>query len=380
MSAKKLQDFRCWTEIDLAAYERNVKGIQAALPTNVRYISVVKADAYGHGMPQMVRRLMQCGVDFFAVANVAEAMEIRQMGTGWPILVLGPILPHEMEPLFEDELIATISTAYEAEQLNQLAGKRGVVLKVHLKIDTGMGRLGIWHEDAEALFETITRLPGISIEGIYTHFSSAHNDPDFTALQRNRFASALKRFPPGNWLIHADNSASLGELNSGMHFDAVRIGLLQFGVPPYPDSPLGKTRVLPVMSFHTRVGMTKYLPRGAAISYNQTFRLKRDSLIGVLTAGYGDGLPLSMSNNSEVLIHGQRCPVIGRVTMDQTIVDLSSIKGVLPGDQATLIGKNENDQITLQEFSDKTDSIPWETLCSITKRVNRIYNGTRGTE
>ena len=145
MSSKTQDNHRCWAEIDLAAFERNVRGIQAALPPDVHCISVVKADAYGHGMPQIVRRLMQCGVDHFAVANVAEATEIRQMGAGWPILVLGPVLPHEMEQLVDDDLACTVSTACEAEQLDALARRRGIRLKLLLKIDTVVGRLGVWH-------------------------------------------------------------------------------------------------------------------------------------------------------------------------------------------------------------------------------------------
>lgn len=379
MSSKTQDNHRCWAEIDLAAFERNVRGIQAALPPDVHCISVVKADAYGHGMPQIVRRLMQCGVDHFAVANVAEATEIRQMGAGWPILVLGPVLPHEMEQLFDDDLACTVSTACEAEQLDALARRRGIRLKIHLKIDTGMGRLGVWHEQAPELIRKIKAMPGLEIEGIYTHFSSADTDPAYTGLQRDRLVRVLEGTGPEDWLIHADNSASLESYSGDSPFNAVRTGLLQFGVPPYPDSAFGRLRLEPVMSFHARVGLVKQLPEGACISYSRTRQLKRDSTIGILTAGYADGVPLGLSNRGEVLVRGQRCPVLGRVTMDQTVIDLTDATGITAGDRATLIGKNGDEMITATEFSRAGGSIPWESLCTITKRVARTYTGLRDT-
>ena len=369
---------RCWAEIDLSAFERNLKCIQNALPTEVRYMSVVKADAYGHGMPQMVSRLMQCGVDHFAVANVYEAAEIRHMGEGWPILILGPLLPEEDHYLIDYDLIGTVSTIDEAERLNRIGEERGAKVKVHLKIDTGMGRLGVWHEDAVHLFETIKYQSNLILKGIYTHFSSADSDPDFTQLQRERFLNLLKNINTNSLLIHADNSASLGSLNDKSLFNAVRVGLLQLGIQPYPGSMLGHVAVEPVFSFHTRVGIVKELPKGSYISYGRSSRLERDSKVAVLTAGYADGIPIALSNLGGVLIDGQYCRIIGRVTMDQTIVDVTDLKkAVRSGDRATLIGKEKGVEITTSAFSKKAGTIPWETLCSITKRVERVYVGAR---
>ena len=369
---------RCWAEIDLAAFERNLKCIQAALPAEVRYMSVVKADAYGHGMPQMVRRLMQCGIDHFAVANVYEAAEIRHMGEGWPILILGPLLPEEDHYLIDYDLIGTVSTVEEAERLNATGESHGTKLQVHLKIDTGMGRLGVWHEDAVRLIETIKRQPHLVLKGIYTHFSSADSDPEFTQLQRKRFLELLALINTDSLLVHADNSASLGSLSGDSPFNAVRVGLLQLGIQPYPDSMLGQVEVEPVFSFHARVGIVKDLPKGSYVSYGRSCRLERDSKIAVLTAGYADGIPIALSNLGSVLIDGQRCPIVGRVTMDQTIVDITEIKDVVrSGDRATLIGKNKEAEITASAFSKAAGTIPWETLCSITKRVERVYVGPR---
>ena len=178
-------------------------------------------------------------------------------------------------------------------------------------------------------------------------------------------------------LIHADNSAGIDSLSAESPFNAVRIGLLQFGVPPYPNSALGRVNVEPVFSFHTRISLVKYLPVGTDISYGRTHQLARDSRIAILTAGYGDGVPLELSNCGYVLIHGQACPILGRVTMDQTIVDVTECIKAQIGDCVVLIGKNQDKEICTSEFSQKANTIPWETLCSVTKRVTRVYVGSR---
>jgi alanine racemase len=370
---------RCWAEINLTAFERNLKRIQAALPSRMRYLAVVKADAYGHGMPQMVRRLMQSGVDCFAVANVAEAADIRHMGAGWPILILSPLLPEEDKFLIDHDLTATVSTLEECERLNALGIAHNTGIKIHLKIDTGMGRIGIWHSQAARLFESIYEMPGLQLEGVYTHFSSADSDPGFTQTQRARFLAALHAVAPlpEGLLIHADNSAGIDSLSGDSPFNAVRIGLLQFGVPPYPESAFGRVVVEPVFSFHTRISLVKDLPAGTDISYARTHQLTRDSRIAVLTAGYGDGVPLELSNCGHVLIHGQACPILGRVTMDQTIVDVTECVEAQIGDCVVLIGTSQGEEISASEFSQQAHTIPWETLCSVTKRVPRVYVGSR---
>jgi alanine racemase len=369
---------RCWAEIDLAAFERNLKNIQAALPSHMRYVAVVKADAYGHGMPEMVRRLMQSGVDCFAVANVNEAAVIRHMGAGWPILLLSPLLAEEETQLIEHDLTATVSTDEELKRLNTLGAKHSKPIRIHLKIDTGMGRLGVWHESAKELIAKIPNYPHLRLEGLYTHFSSADSDPEYTALQRAHFLEAINDVDLSDLIIHADNSAGIDSMTADGPFNAVRIGLLQFGIPPYPKSALGRVAVEPVFSFSTRIGIIKDLPAGTAISYGQTHSLERASRIAILTAGYGDGIPIALSNKGRVLIRGQSCPILGRVTMDQTIVDVTDCPAAARGDTATLIGSDDKITITATEFSETADTIPWETLCSVTQRVKRVYTGSRG--
>lgn len=369
---------RCWAEIDLGALERNLKRIRQALPPQIKYVAVVKADAYGHGLHQTVARLMHSGADLFAVANITEAAAVRELGPGWPILVLGPLLPGEDRAVLEFDLIATVSSFDEVTRLEQLARSAGRKVTVHLKIDTGMGRAGVWHREAPALCARIRDSGHIVLGGVFTHFSSADSDPKFTEEQRRLFIDTLAHCPgvaAGPMLIHADNSAALESFAETSPFNAVRVGLLQFGILPYESSLLARVHVEPVLSFHTRVGLVKTVPSGTGISYGRTHIVPRDTRVAILTAGYGDGIPRASSNRAQVLIRGRRCPVLGRVTMDQTVVDVSGVDDVEAGDQATLIGVQSNGgaAITISEFSRWGETIPWETLTSVTKRVPRVY-------
>lgn len=377
MSASAQLPRRCWVEIDLAALERNLKLIRGSLPPQFRYVAVVKADAYGHGLPQVAARLMHAGVDLFAVANIAEAMTIRELSADWPVLLLSPVLPDEDRYLAHFDLAATVSSAEEARRFDAIGRAAGKPVAVHLKIDTGMGRLGVWHTAARALYDTIRAAEGLRLAGVFTHFSSADEDPAFTEAQRRLFLEVLGGLPgidPAAVFIHADNSAGLETTPGNSVFNAVRVGLLQFGILPHPHSMLARVHTEPVFSFHTRVGLVKELPAGTSISYGRTTRLARASRVAVLTAGYGDGLARASSPRAQVLVNGHRCPVLGRITMDQTIVDLTDVAGpVNCGDPVVLVGRQMGAEISITEFSEWADTIPWETLCSVTKRVPRYY-------
>jgi alanine racemase len=373
---------RCWAEIDLAALERNLRLIRAALPPHMRYVAVVKADAYGHGLHQVAARLMHAGADLFAVANITEAAALRELGPGWPILVLSPLLPEEDEALADGELAATVSSPEEVARFDAVGRASGHAIPIHVKIDTGMGRVGVWHEAAPALFERIAGARHVRLAGVFTHFASPDEDAAFTAEQRRRFLAALQKTPGlelGGLFIHADNSSGIETMPGQSAFNAVRVGLLQFGVLPHPHSLLAQVRTEPVFSFHTRVGLVKTLPRGTTISYGRTHVLQRDSRLAILCAGYADGLPRAASNRANVLIRGRRCPVLGRVTMDQTVVDITDAGDVAAGEAAVLVGRQGTEEITLAEFSRTADTIPWETLTSVTKRVPRIYKTVLGT-
>ncbi|HKB91418.1 MAG TPA: alanine racemase [Opitutaceae bacterium] len=372
---------RCWAEIDLAALERNLKLIRASLPSHIRYVAVVKADAYGHGLPQTAARLMHAGADLFAVANVAEAASLRELGPGWPILLLSPLLPEEDKYIAEYDLAATVSSAGEIDRLNAVGRAAGRAVSVHMKIDTGMGRSGVWHEHAAALYRMISDAPFIRLAGVFTHFASAEEDPEFTAEQRKRFLSALNSFEglaTHELFVHADNSAGLETTGNVTPFNAVRIGLLQFGVLPQPNSLLARVHTEPVFSFRTRVALVKELPTGTGISYGRTHILTRPSTVAILASGYGDGIPRAISNRGQVLVRGRRCPILGRVTMDQTVIDITDVADVQVGDEAVLVGSQKKEEISLAEFSVWADSIPYEVLCSVTKRVPRVYRTSLG--
>jgi alanine racemase len=371
---------RCWAEIDLAALERNLVLIRKSLPSGVRLLSVVKADAYGHGIHPTATRLMQSGVDLFAVANVKEAADIREMGSGWPILVLGPLLAEEDQALVDYDLIATLSCSRELERFRALAKKNQQPVSVHLKIDTGMGRLGVWWENALSLIEDIKRAPEIKLCGILTHFAQP-SDTDFTKEQRKRFlevieGAKLDRDP--SFLVHADNSSSLRSLENNTIFNAVRIGLLQFGIASPRGSLLADLRVEPVLSFHSKLAMVKELPKETSLSYDRQYTLDRNSKIGIISAGYGDAIPLHCGNRSNGLIKGRSYPLVGRVTMDQTLIDLTDSDTEFElGEKVTLVGKQGNQEILLSTLAEDAKTIPWELLCSITKRVPRIYRTKR---
>jgi alanine racemase len=382
MSSAQLP-LRCWAEIDLAALERNLRLIRASLPAHIRYVAVVKADAYGHGLPQTAARLMHAGADLLAVANIAEAAAIRELSPDFPVLLLGATLPDEDRFLAELDLAATVSSLEEVARFDAAGRAAGKSIAVHLKIDTGIGRLGVWHGRALELYRAIRDAAHLRLAGVFTHFASADDDPAFTAEQRTLFLRALAQFPgldASRVLIHADNSAGLATTpGDDSPFNAVRVGLLQFGVLPHPHSLLARVRTEPVFSFHARVGLVKELPADTTISYGRTHRLTRASRVAVITAGYGDGLPRAASNRGFVLIAGQRCPILGRVCMDQTIVGLGEIPDAIRcGDPVVLVGRQGNEQISLAEFSAWADTIPWETLTSVTKRVARRYKTALG--
>lgn len=371
---------RAWVEVDLAALDRNVGRIKAALPSRVRYVAVVKANAYGHGMPEVVARLLQAGVDRFAVANVEEAALLREIGPEAEVLVLSPSLPEEHARAVALGVDLTLSSSAELASLAAVARAQGRPARVHLKVDTGMGRAGVWHESAAGLLSRVLAEPAVDLRGLYTHFANADGDPGFTAEQRARFLAVLALVPDdvrSRLMVHADNSSGLDTFAPESPFNAVRVGLLQYGLPPHPGSFLDRIRPEPLLAFHARVILLKDLPAGTAVSYGSTHRLARPSRVAVVSAGYGDGIPTAASNRGQLLLRGRRCPILGRVTMDQTLVDATDVPGAAVGDIATIVGAQGDARLTVGDFCSWSDCIPWEALCSLTQRVRRVYRTDR---
>jgi alanine racemase len=372
--------YRCWAEVDLSALRGNLAWIRHRVGPDVKIITVVKADAYGHGLKQIAALLMQSGTDIFGVANLTEAQTIRSVGKGWPILMLGACLPDEVDAAVRDDVMPTISSFAEALAFDGLAAQRRKRALVHIKVDTGMGRLGVAASEAVALVERISTLGLVSINGIYTHYASAEDDSSFSRTQRGRFDSVLKELRVKNLLpplVHANNSAALlHETRKGGN--VARPGLLVYGVvPPGTRRIISSVRkdLQPALALKCRVSFVKEIAKGTPLSYGRTFIASKRLRVATLTAGYVDGVPRAASNVGEVLVHGRRCRVLGRVTMDQTLVDVSTVPGVAAGDEAVLIGRQGREEITATELARACGTVPWEVLTNITYRVPRIYRG-----
>ncbi len=372
--------YRCWAEVSLDALRNNLLILRQMVGPEIQIMTVVKADAYGHGLRQTAALLMQSGTDIFGVANLTEARNIRKVGKGWPILLLGACLPSELEQALKDEVMLTVSSEEEIRRIAEIASKLKTRAKLHLKVDTGMSRLGCPPAQALALGSLIQSLSWLQWVGIFSHFSSIDSDPRFCGTQRKRFQKILSQIEDEGITLnyrHLHNSGGvIWENRDGVNL--VRPGSLVYGViPPSPrPSPAGlKEQLIPALTWKCRVGLVKKVKKGASVSYGRTFTAETDMTIAILTAGYGDGYMRAGSGRSHVLIQGIRCPVIGRVTMDQIMVDVSQLENVDAEEEAVLIGSQGSEEIHVAELAKWSDSIPLEILTNITYRVPRIYRG-----
>ncbi|WP_333652202.1 alanine racemase [Dissulfurispira sp.] len=362
-------------EINLGAISNNLKVIKN-LSKNSPVIAVVKADAYGHGAIDVSRRLVDDGVEYLAVAFAEEAKELRNAGINSPILVL---FDPDINDIFTYNLIPVIRDKKTAAALSKEAEKNNRSISVHIKIDTGMGRLGFTGDAASEISE-IANLKGIIIDGVMSHFSEADLlDTSFAKMQIERFNSIKTELlniglPRSHnvRLFHIANSAAIMTLPES-HFDAVRPGIMLYGYSPVQQST--KTpELIPAMTVKTKILALRRLPSGTPISYGRTFITKRDSLIGVIPVGYADGFSRRFSNNAELLVRGKRVPVIGRVCMDLTMLDLTDIEQVEEGDEVVIIGRQGNESIDAAELAFRADTIPYEILTSLGNMAKRVYN------
>lgn len=361
-----------WAEIDLSAVAYNVRQIKGLLRPEVRFCAVVKADAYGHGVLPVARMALQSGADQLAVAIMNEAIELRKAGFTVPILILGFTPPEQAVLAVAHNVTQTIFSVDAAQALSQAATAAGRMAKVHLKIDTGMGRIGISPEDAGHFAAAVAALPGIEIEGVFSHFATADSqDKTFTYEQFGRFQEALARIAAQGVKVpvrHIANSAATIEMPE-MHLDMVRPGIILYGL--WPSEEVEKRIELrPVMKFKAQVGYVKEVPPEMPISYGRTYFTARHSRIATLPVGYADGWTRLMAGKADVLIHGERAPLVGRVCMDQCMVDVTHISGVAPGDMALLFGGPE---LPVEEVAAHMGTINYEIVCMVGKRVPRLY-------
>jgi alanine racemase len=361
-------------EVDLGALEFNYRQIKKRIPEGVKVLAVVKADAYGHGAIPVSLRLEKSGVEYLGVAIPEEGVELRKGGVKAPILVLGGIFGGEADQIFRFRLTPVIFRKDSLKILSREAEKRGKRMKVHLKVDTGMGRLGVPLNLWPDFLKEVRRFPRIEIEGILSHFSMMDEEKDFTQDQWRAFQRAVataQELGISSQYFHMASSATLTAFPA-YSARLVRPGIMLYGSYPSPAFQ-SLVPLKPVMTLKTRIHFLKRVPPGTRISYGGTFTTKRESLVATLPIGYADGYSRHLSNHGEVLIHGKRAPVVGKVCMDFTMVDVTDIPRVSVEDEVILMGKQGKEQITPEEIAEKINSISYDVLCSIGKRVPRIY-------
>ena len=360
-----------WAEIDLKAIRYNYNAIKRLLSPKVKIMAVVKANAYGHGSIEVSKALEKEKVFYLGVATLDEAMTLRDAGVKAPILILGTVFPHEAEVAAQNNATLTLCN----EELLKVLNENKLKIKVHIKVDTGMGRIGVWHEDAQDFVRKVSQSgKHIEIEGIYTHFSIAGRDKFFTQYQIDSFENLVKRLEDESIFIplkHAANSIATVDWKNS-HLNMVRPGLIIYGMYPKRNFPR-LIKLKPAFTLKTKVAFLKDVSSGRSISYGRTYIIDSPTKIGTLPIGYADGYGRILSNKAKVLIHGRFASVVGKVTMDQTMVDLGHIKDVKVGDEVVLIGKQKSEEIKIEELSRLAGTIPYEIVTGVTSRVPRIY-------
>ena len=358
-----------WAEIDLRAFERNVDAIASRLAPGTRLIALLKADAYGHGAVALAKRCSPEKVAMIGVALLEEALELRSAGNALPILVLGPLSEAQVRIALDHDITLGVPGPEELEHIARVARERDVA--IHLKIDSGMGRMGVVETELPRVVELIRSAPRLRVEALYTHFANASDPKDpFTTEQLARFDTLVETLREAGMSApkhHAANSAAtVRGITPG---DFVRVGIALYGAEPLDGRAEARPTLEPVLRWRTEIARLKELPPGHAIGYGTTFITKRASRIATLPVGYADGYNRRLSNRAEVLVRGKRAPVVGRVSMDLVTIDVTDIEGAAAGDEVVLLG----DGITAEELAAKLDTISYEVFCSIGKRVPRLY-------
>lgn len=359
-----------WAEIDLAAFDRNVDALISRIGPAAKLVPMLKADAYGHGAVELAKRCRTDRVGMIGVALLEEALELRQAGIKLPILVLGPLNEEQVRTAVDHDITLGVTGPESLEIIARVARERDVT--IHLKLDSGMGRMGNLETDLPRVVELLRSAPRLRLDAIYTHFANASDPKDpFTEQQLARFAMLVETLREAGITAprtHLSNSAAA--MRGIVGGDYVRIGVALLGATAIDDNPL---RLEPLMRWRTEIARVKELPAGSPVGYGLTFRTKRLSRIATIPVGYADGYTRRLSNQADVLVRGRRAPVVGRISMDLVTIDITDVPEAEFGDEVVLLGRQGAEEITAEELAAKLDTISYEVFCNVGARVPRVY-------
>ncbi len=369
------EDLITWAEIDLDAIADNVRAMQRHVGDRVGIFAVVKANAYGHGAVQVARAALEAGAARLAVHRAIEGAALRRAGIEAPILVMGYTPPAAADLVARWRLTPALITTEFAQALSTLGQANGRPIPVHIKVDTGMSRFGLQPDEVVDFATQIRRLPGLEIEGIFTHFATADAADPFYALKQletfNQVLDAVHEAGISTPLVHAANSAAAMKLPRA-HFDGVRMGIAMYGLRPSDEWP-PVFALHPALALKGHVGRIRVLPAGAGIGYGRTYVTQHPTRVALVQVGYGDGFHRILSNQGQVLIHGRRAPIVGRVSMDQIVIDVDSIPDVRQDEEVVLIGKQGDAELNAEEVARLAGTINYEVTTSLLPRVTRVY-------
>lgn len=366
-----------WAEIDLSAISHNLQEVRRIIPSHSKIMAIVKANAYGHGASAVVPKLLEAGADYLGVAILDEALELREQGIKAPILVLGYTGEENCPLVVKHDITQTVFSLRQAKSLSKAALSLHKKAKIHIKVDTGMGRIGfLATPQAVKEAEEIAKLPGLEVEGIFTHLANADaRDKTYSQAQLDKFFWFVSQLEKAGIHIkykHAANSAAIIDLPQA-HLDLVRPGIMLYGLYPSHEVAKDKVKLQPAMSLKTRIVHLKEVEPGTSISYGCTYVTKSKARIATLPLGYADGYTRLLSNKGMALVHGTRVPVVGRVCMDQCMLDVTAVQGVTLGDEVVLMGRQGEAIISADEIAELIGTINYEVVCMISSRVPRIY-------
>lgn len=373
-----LKEYSVWAEVDLSALVHNLGEVRRLVGRDTEVAAVVKANAYGHGMVEVARTLLAHGADRLCVARVEEGVALREAGMDAPVLVMGFVPPTLYDTALDHHLTLTVFDPEAAAGFSAAAGRHGRTAPVHLKLDTGMGRLGLVTADRDLYRHilTIASLPHLEIEGLYTHFANAdRRDKAHARRQMVDFVEVTCTLGHDGIdieLLHAANSAALIDMPES-RLNMVRPGIILYGLYPSPEVEKRRVDLRPVMTLKAQVGFVKRVPAGWTVSYGSTHTTPAPTILATVSCGYADGYNRHLSNRGAVLIHGRRAPVVGRVTMDQVVVDVGHIPDVAAGDEVVLFGRQGKAELHVDEVAALLNTINYEVVCAVGARVPRVY-------